>query len=127
MKINDSNGFDPDYWGPCAWQFLHTISFNYPLKPSPEEKRYYKKFIESLSFVLPCGYCRKNMKRHLKELGFSERHLESRLSFSYFVYSLHRKVNRELNKENISFEKVREKYERIKRKSIIPVIKLKPI
>jgi predicted NAD-dependent protein-ADP-ribosyltransferase YbiA (DUF1768 family) len=30
-------------WGPSQWHFLHTMSFNYPVKPTPEQKKLAKK------------------------------------------------------------------------------------
>ena len=50
-------------WGPSMWHYLHTMSFNYPVKPTPEEKKHYKEFILSLQHVLPCKYCRINLKK----------------------------------------------------------------
>ena len=29
-------------WGPSLWQYLHTMSFNYPVKPTKEDKKNYK-------------------------------------------------------------------------------------
>ena len=41
-------------WGPSMWHFLHTMSFNYPVEPTLEDKTHYKEFILSLQHVLPC-------------------------------------------------------------------------
>ena len=41
-------------WGPSLWHFLHTMSFNYPVEPSPEQKKQYREFILSLENILPC-------------------------------------------------------------------------
>ena len=32
-------------WGPAMWHSLHTISFNYPVKPTQKEKKDYRKNI----------------------------------------------------------------------------------
>ena len=29
-------------WGPSMWHYLHTMSFNYPVKPSDDDKKHYK-------------------------------------------------------------------------------------
>ena len=50
-------------WGPSLWHVLHTISFNYPVNPTEEQKQQYKDFVLSLGNVLPCGACRKIIKR----------------------------------------------------------------
>ena len=43
-------------WGPSLWHTLHTISFNYPLKPTKRDKINYKRFIYQLRHVLPCKH-----------------------------------------------------------------------
>ena len=35
-------------WGSALWHVLHTISFNYKVNPTNEDKMNYKIFIESL-------------------------------------------------------------------------------
>ena len=35
--FNDSNGMLTTIWGPPLWHTLHTISFNYPVKPKKSD------------------------------------------------------------------------------------------
>ena len=35
-------------WGPSMWHFLHTMSFNYPVQPSADDKKHYRDFMLSL-------------------------------------------------------------------------------
>ena len=58
-------------WGPNMWHYLHTLSFNYPVNPTLENKKYYKQFILNLLHTLPCKYCRINLKNNLKDLKMS--------------------------------------------------------
>ena len=51
-------------WGPGMWHYLHTMSFNYPVSPTKEDKKHYFDFIINLQYVLPCGKCRKNLKKN---------------------------------------------------------------
>ena len=53
-------------WGPSMWHYLHTMSFNYPIKPTEEDKDKYKEFILNLQHTLPCKYCRINLKNNFK-------------------------------------------------------------
>ena len=53
-------------WGPSMWHYLHTLSFNYPIHPTKENKKYYKDQILILQYTLPCKYCRMNLKNNLK-------------------------------------------------------------
>ena len=52
FKSND--GMLTTVWGPPAWHFLHTISFNYPIHPTKKQKKEYRNFIFSLQNILPC-------------------------------------------------------------------------
>jgi hypothetical protein len=60
------DGFLTSTWGPPMWHYLHTMSFNYPVNPTKEDKKNYMNFILSLQNVLPCKYCRINLKTNFK-------------------------------------------------------------
>merc|ERR1739841_186886 len=64
----DGNGMLTKIWGPSLWHYLHVMSFNYPVNPSKEDKDNYRKFLCSLRHVLPCGKCRKNLRKNFKKL-----------------------------------------------------------
>ena len=85
-------------WGPPFWHFLHTMSFNYPINPTIDDKNKYEIFIRSIGFILPCKYCRDNYYNNLKTINFNERDFDNRESFSTMVYNLHDAVNKQLNK-----------------------------
>ena len=36
---NSGEGMLTSVWGPALWHVLHTISFNYPVKPSTSTKK----------------------------------------------------------------------------------------
>lgn len=109
---NNSNGMQTSIWGPNLWFVLHTISFNYPVKPTNIEKKHYENFIMSLQHVLPCIYCRDNFKANLAKVKFSPSVMRNRSTFSKFIYDLHNCVNIMLNKtEYITYEEVRDRYE----------------
>ena len=106
------DGFLTTVWGPPMWHFLHTMSFNYPVNPSVADKRNYKAFILSLQHVLPCKYCRINLKNNFKNHPLRACHLVSREAFSKYVYDLHEVVNKLLGKTSgLSYCDVRERYE----------------
>ena len=50
---NSGDGMLTTVWGPPMWHFLHTMSFNYPVEPTLENKKHYKNFIYNLRHVLP--------------------------------------------------------------------------
>ena len=64
---------------------------------------------ETLSSVVSCGKCRKNFTKNLKKLPLRTNDMESRESFSKYVYNLHEVVNTMLQKKSgLSYEIVRE-------------------
>lgn len=99
-------------WGPNMWHYLHTMSFNYPVNPTSQEKKQYRDFIISLQYTLPCKYCRLNLKKNFKSFPLRSEDMKNRDSFSRYVYKLHELVNKMLNKKSgLSYCDVRERYE----------------
>lgn len=106
------DGMVTKIWGPVAWTLLHTISFNYPVNPTLEQKHQYRDFILSLQNVLPCGTCRKNLVTNFKQLPLTMEDMESRDTFSRYIYNLHELVNKMLKKKSgLTYCDVRERYE----------------
>ena len=113
------DGFLTTVWGPAQWHMLHTISFNYPVNPTLEQKKEYRDYVLSLQNVLPCGACRKNLKTNLKHLPLKMKDMESRDTFSRYIYNLHELVNRMLKKKsNLSYCDVRERYEHFRARCV---------
>ena len=111
-NYSSGDGMITSIWGPNMWHYLHTMSFNYPVNPTRENKKYYKEFIINLQYTLPCKYCRINLKNNFKAHPIKSCHLKDRDSFSRYVYKLHEIVNKMLNKKsNLSYCDVRERYE----------------
>lgn len=109
---NSNDGMMTSIWGPAMWHFLHTMSFNYPIRPTEMEKKSYRDFILSLKNILPCGKCRKNLLNNFKKLPLTLNHMKSRDTFSRYVFDLHEIINVMLCKpSNLSYDTVREKYE----------------
>ena len=109
---NSGDGMLTSVWGPGMWHYLHTMSFNYPVKPTKYDKKHYRDFVLQLQYVLPCGKCRENLKRNFKELPLTQADMESRYTFSKYMYKLHEKVNTLLNKKSgLTYCDVRERYE----------------
>jgi hypothetical protein len=108
-------------WGPSMWHYLHTMSFNYPVNPSCDQKRHYRDFVLSLQHVLPCGKCRKNLCKNFKKLPLKWKNMDSRASFSLYIYKLHEIVNKMLKKtSNLSYGDVKERYEHFRARCLAP-------
>ena len=109
---NSGDGMLTSVWGPSMWHYLHTMSFNYPVNPTNKDKKHYRNFLLNLQNVLPCKYCRMNLKTNFKTLPLTMANMKDRDSFSRSIYELHELINRMLNKKsNLSFCDVRERYE----------------
>ena len=99
-------------WGPALWHYLHTMSFNYPIQPTTEDKKHYRDLIINLQNVLPCKYCRINLKTNLKQMPLKMENMKNREAFSRYIYELHELVNKLLKKKsNLTYCDVRERYE----------------
>jgi hypothetical protein len=99
-------------WGPSMWHYLHTMSFNYPVEPSTKDKHNYRDFVLSLKHVLPCKYCRENLKNNFKAHPLEMCHMKNRETFSRYIYKLHEVVNKMLGKKSgLKYCDVRERYE----------------
>ena len=105
-------------WGPHLWFSLHTISFNYPIKPTNNDKKDYKNFFINLENVIPCSVCKKNYIRHLKEHPIND-YLDNRKKLVYWVIDMHNMVNAEIGKKILSYEIVIKKYENVYKKKIL--------
>jgi hypothetical protein len=109
---NAGDGMLTTVWGPPMWHYLHTMSFNYPVNPTMEDKHNYRDFVLNLRNVLPCKYCRINLKTNLKQMPLTMSVMKDRESFSRYIYELHELVNRMLKKSSgLSYCDVRERYE----------------
>jgi hypothetical protein len=106
------DGMMTKIWGPAMWHYLHTMSFNYPVEPTLENKKNYRNFVLNLRNVLPCKYCRINLTNNLKKKPLQMCHMKSRETFSRYIYELHETVNRMLNKKShLTYCDVRDRYE----------------
>jgi hypothetical protein len=109
-----NDGFSTRVWGPPFWHILRTISFNFPVKPTPGEKKGYKEFVLSLQHVLPCGQCRRHYLGNLKVAKFSDRVFSNRHTFARFMYRLEASVHKMTTGESkmpVTFSKRRDQYE----------------
>lgn len=87
-------------WGPPKWKFLHTLSF------SPDAHAHAGvvcDFLNTLSNVLPCKYCRESYAKCVKQLerttGLSLHETIATRQLSRWMYNLHDKINEKLDKQ----------------------------
>ena len=117
------NGFSTYIWGPCMWYFLHTMSFNYPVKPTSLDKKHYMTFLKSLQYVLPCKTCRENYSKNIKssECKLNMAVMKNRNSLSRWLCKLHNKINTQLcKKKEMKYEVCRDFYEQFRARCTKP-------
>lgn len=116
----NADGMLTTVWGPSMWHVLHTMSFNYPVTPTTADKRQYRDYVLSLQHVLPCKYCRINLIKNFKCLPLTMETMKNRDSFSRYIYNLHERVNKMLNKKSgLTYCDVRETYEHFRSRCTI--------
>lgn len=96
-------------WGSSFWFTLENIAYNYPIKPTDNDKDNIKKFLECLQYVLPCGICRKNYKMELEQRPIR---LNSRKELVYWLFEIHNDVNSRTGKRLYTFEEAVNEYEK---------------
>lgn len=104
-------------WGPGGWEFLHSITFNYPLEDevNSTHQENYRNFFESIGDMLPCKYCRESYKIYYKYIPIDQ-FLDSRQGVVYWLYKIHELIDEKIFKPNASLEDVIRKYEDMRAK-----------
>ncbi|GAW79077.1 FAD-linked sulfhydryl oxidase ERV1 [Plasmodium gonderi] len=98
-NINEKNVkiYPPDREeiGRASWLILHTISANYPEKPTDEDKKKHTNFFYAFANLYPCHICKLDLFDNLKNYQMT---CQNRNDFSSFIYNLHNKVNEDIGK-----------------------------
>lgn len=122
--FSSGDGMLTSVWGPSLWHYLHTMSFNYPVNPTSEDKKNYKNFVYALKTNLPCKYCRMNMKKNLRDVPLNQKALKNRANFSRWMFNLHEHINKMLGKKSgLTYCQVRERYEHFRSRCTIDLKK----
>ena len=125
-NYNSGDGMLTSVWGPSMWHYLHTMSFNYPLIPSKQDKIHYRDFVLNLQYVLPCKYCRTNLKKNFKQLPLKMSNMSNRETFSRYIYNLHELINKMLHKKsNLTYCEIRDRYEHFRSRCNSKIIEMK--
>jgi hypothetical protein len=114
---NSGNGFSTFIWGSSMWIFLHTMSFNYPVEPTKEDKKHYMEFLKSLQYILPCRTCRENYTKNIKakDTKLTVSVLKNRETLSRWLNKLHNTINNQLGKnKDVKYEDCRDFYEQFR-------------
>ncbi len=118
---NATNGLMTNVWGPPGWVFLHAVTFGYPMNPKEFDREHnlpegtteerYRVFFEHAGYVFPCRYCRESYQDFIQEIPIES---ESREKLVVWLYKIHERVNKKLNKKNEPIESVIHRYESLR-------------
>ena len=101
-------------WGPHAWLFLHSITFQFPNKPTHKDKLNYKHFFESIQNILPCPKCRSHYSKNIKNLtSFVDSDITSYEGFKLEILYLISIIDQRDSKNSGSYKKTDELYLKI--------------
>ena len=92
---------DPKVWGPHFWFFLHTIAMTYPHHPNSVTKKKYYEFIQNLYIFIPVEEISSEFSK-LLDLYPITPYLDNRDSFIRWMHFIHNKINKKLEKPQIS-------------------------
>ena len=93
---------DPQIWGPPFWFFLHTICLNYPHHPNTVIKKRYYEFFKTLPDFLPSHSVR--LRRLMSAYPIAP-YLDNRTTLVKWIHLIHNKINKSLEKPEISLKK----------------------
>lgn len=98
-----------DFWGPPLWASIHTLAATL----RPENAGAFKKYLESLVFLLPCDYCRKNLRKKLDTYP-PDPYLTNNHDAFFYTYFLHDLVNKHVSRFHPENRKVSPPFDEVK-------------
>ncbi len=100
---------DPKIWGPHYWFFLHTLAMCYPNYPNDITKKKYYDFIQNLPMFIPIDEISSYFTNLLDEYPIQP-YLDNKESFIRWVWFIHNKINKKLEKPELSLNDFYIKY-----------------
>ena len=96
-------------WGCESWSFLHNVTFNYPLKPTDQDKINFYRYFKYLGNVLPCSECRNHYNNILKYIDIKI-FLSNRYGLIWWLFIIHNLINKRLKKQLYNFKDLIDRY-----------------
>ena len=109
-------------WGPTYWSYIHMITLNYPNKPTKKERDKHFFMVRNFIDTLPCPTCRNEMNNIINDNNLRNS-LGSKEKFMKYFWNIHNKVNKRLNKPQLSLKKFKKLYSSQTSFSVFKLIK----
>ena len=100
---------DPKIWGPHYWFFLHTIAMSYPDHPNAVTKKKYYDFVQNIPLFIPVESMAGEFSKLLDQYPVQP-YLDNKESFIRWMWFIHNKINKKLEKPQISLNDFYVKY-----------------
>ena len=100
---------DSKIWGPHYWFFLHTAAMSYPVTPNDTVKKKFYDFIQNFPLFIPDMKMATSFSKILDKYPVSP-YLDSKDSLTRWTHFIHNKINKKLEKQEISLEKFYTEY-----------------
>ena len=100
---------DPKIWGPHYWFFLHTIAMSYPVHPNAVTKKKYYDFVQNIPLFIPVEIMAGEFSKLLDKYPVQP-YLDNKESFIRWMWFIHNKINKKLEKPQISLNEFYVKY-----------------
>ena len=100
---------DPKVWGPHYWFFLHTLAMTYPHHPNAVTKKKYYDFVQNIPLFIPVESMAGEFSKLLDQYPVQP-YLDNKESFIRWMWFIHNKINKKLEKPQISLNDFYVKY-----------------
>ena len=100
---------DPKIWGPHYWFFIHTVAMTYPIRPNAVTKKKYYEFIQNLPLFIPVESISGEFSKLIDKYPVAP-YLDNRESLIRWTHFIHNKINKKLEKPQISLSEFYIKY-----------------
>ena len=90
-----------DFWGPPVWTSIHIFAATL----RPENANAFKTYLWSLTQLLPCDYCKTNLKTKLEKFP-PDSYLTNNHDAFFYSYLLHDLVNQHISRYHPKTPKV---------------------
>lgn len=102
----------PHHWGPYAWTTLHFWTFGFPEVATHDDIYNYSQFMHMFGKTIPCHSCRHHFQQ-LLALYPPEQYMKSRSEFIRWGIDMHNRVNKRLNKPELTEKHVVSMYSQL--------------
>ncbi|KAF9630860.1 hypothetical protein BFW01_g1422 [Lasiodiplodia theobromae] len=100
---------DVEQLGRSSWTLLHSITGNYPARPSPQLQADTRRFMYTFAKLYPCWTCAEDFQRWLQDDRNAPR-VSSRDEFGRWMCEAHNAVNDKLGKDKFDCDRWEERW-----------------